>query len=541
MNGRVPFSQLLGRADDETLAELIGRPVVRLLHALDPQLARPSRLRELILELHEPVELLRRRATRNTLLNLLRREEAEALATEVNGGTAEDAYISLMKLRPRRGSRPESAFLDYFGVAAEHGAAYSVELPPSCHEVQPDYALFDHQRMALARLGTLLAKPPYRAMLHMPTGSGKTRTAMSLIVDELRRTEPSVVVWLAYSEELCEQTAIEFEKAWQRLGNRPISVQRYWGAHEGKTSDTRDGFLVASLGKMYAAVKRNYASWAQLADKTSLVIIDEAHQAIAQTYREVLELLAERHEGTRLLGLTATPGRTWSDIEADERLSRFFGTNKATLDVKGYGSPVDYLVEEGYLARTQFVPLSHAGPELTDDDRQELADSLDISSRLLEQLAMDEQRNLMIVERIEGLARTHARIIVFAATVYHAEMLAVILRARGFEADAVTSHTPRNERERIIRGFKGDGDDVRILCNYGVLTTGFDAPRTSAALIARPTKSLVLYSQMVGRAIRGPRVGGNPQAEVMTVVDTGLPGFGDVADAFFNWEDVWND
>jgi superfamily II DNA or RNA helicase len=72
------------------------------------------------------------------------------------------------------------------------------------------------------------------------------------------------------------------------------------------------------------------------------------------------------------------------------------------------------------------------------------------------------------------------------------------------------------------------------------LTAGFDAPRTSAALIARPTKSLVLYSQMVGRAIRGPRAGGNKEAEIVTVVDRGLPGFGSVAEAFNNWEDVWS-
>ena len=80
----------------------------------------------------------------------------------------------------------------------------------------------------------------------------------------------------------------------------------------------------------------------------------------------------------------------------------------------------------------------------------------------------------------------------------------------------------------------------RILINFGVLTTGFDAPAASAALIARPTKSLVLYSQMVGRVIRGPLAGGTERCEVVTVVDTTLPGFGDIAEAFTNWEDVWN-
>ena len=77
-----------------------------------------------------------------------------------------------------------------------------------------------------------------------------------------------------------------------------------------------------------------------------------------------------------------------------------------------------------------------------------------------------------------------------------------------------------------------------MLINYGVLTAGFDAPKTNVAIIARPTTSLVLYSQMVGRAIRGTRAGGNDKSTIFTVVDN-LPGFRDVSQAFLNWEDVW--
>ena len=99
--------------------------------------------------------------------------------------------------------------------------------------------------------------------------------------------------------------------------------------------------------------------------------------------------------------------------------------------------------------------------------------------------------------------------------------------------------TEPGERARALARFKRSGGAPRVLTNFGVLTTGFDAPAASAAIIARPTKSLVLYSQMVGRVIRGPKAGGTPTCEVVTVVDTTLPGFGDVAEAFMNWEDVW--
>ena len=156
-------------------------------------------------------------------------------------------------------------------------------------------------------------------------------------------------------------------------------------------------------------------------------------------------------------------------------------------------------------------------------------------------LGGDTQRNLKIISAIEDLSARHKRIIVFAPSVNNARLLTAILTYRGIESYVVTGQTNTSERERIIKGFRGNANRTMVLVNYGVLTTGFDAPATSAAVIARPTRSLVLYSQMVGRATRGIKAGGNEEAEIITVVDSHLPGFGSVADAFTNWEDVWHE
>jgi superfamily II DNA or RNA helicase len=164
---------------------------------------------------------------------------------------------------------------------------------------------------------------------------------------------------------------------------------------------------------------------------------------------------------------------------------------------------------------------------------------LDIPDDILKKLADDEMRNLAIITEVEQMAKRHRRILVFASTVAHSDLIAAVLKIRGYAAYSVTSHTKSHLRSTMIEKFKSDSDHPIILCNYGVLTTGFDAPLTSAALIARPTKSLVLYSQMVGRAIRGVKAGGNAEAEIVTVIDYQLPGFGSVAEAFNNWEDVW--
>lgn len=298
--------------------------------------------------------------------------------------------------------------------------------------------------------------------------------------------------------------------------------------------------LVAGLGKMYNLAKQSIFAIGQIGSRTTLVIIDEAHQAVAETYQLVLEALLIHKATTGLLGLTATPGRTWADIDEDQRLAEFFCKQKISLKIEGYKNPVDYLTDEGYLARSRFERLFvESGPALDEADLARLREGLDIPEKVLCRLADDEQRNLSIIYRTEELSKRHKRVLVFATTVDHSDLIATILRVRGVDALSVTSRTPPKERARAIQRFRDDDSSPMVLCNYGVLTTGFDAPRTSAVLIARPTKSLVLYSQMIGRAIRGPRAGGNSEAEVVTVIDRSLPGFANVAEAFTNWEDVW--
>jgi superfamily II DNA or RNA helicase len=363
---------------------------------------------------------------------------------------------------------------------------------------------------------------------------------MNVIVEHLREREPTLVIWLAYSEELCEQAASEFEQAWRHLGNRELQVYRYWGKHQLNPLSLHDGFLVAGLSKLYQSTMKDLQILNNLAQKCSLVIIDEAHQATAATYSLLLDSLVVQRRTTGLLGLSATPGRTWANIDADQALSDFFARRKVMLNVEGYENPIEYLVAEQYLAKAEYKTLMyHSGVELSPADIKRLREVLDIPEEILIRLGDDEQRNLVILAEIERLAREHQRILVFAPSVPNSNLLASVLQARGLTAYSLTGGTPSIERERLIREFKGDTPRPIVLCNYGVLTTGFDAPRTSAAVIARPTRSLVLYSQMVGRALRGVKAGGNPTAEIVTVVDPSLYGFGSAAEAFKNWEDVW--
>jgi superfamily II DNA or RNA helicase len=278
---------------------------------------------------------------------------------------------------------------------------------------------------------------------------------------------------------------------------------------------------------------------ASLADVAQLIVIDEAHQAIAETYSSVLEVLA-KNKDSRILGLTATPGRTWNDPLRDAELADFFHKNKVTLQMPGYISPIDYLIDEGFLAKPLFETMQIDSPKgMSASELEEINKALEIPQSVLVRLSQDEVRNLRIIAKLEELIGRHKRILFFASTVQHSDLISAILIARGVNAKSVTSKTLLADRQRYLNNFISDDPNPVILCNFGVLTTGFDAPKTSCVVIARPTKSLVLYSQMVGRGTRGPKMGGTKECEVVTVVDTFLPGFGDMSEAFRNWEDVW--
>jgi len=429
------------------------------------------------------------------------------------------------------------ALLGFFGVATASDRP-AVRLDPAA-TVSPQRGLFPHQKRAAAAVERFLYADSGRVMLHLPTGVGKTRTAMSIVASHLRSRGQGLVVWLANTRELLEQAASEFEETWQAVGDRPVECRRFWSSLEPPVADIADGVVVAGLAKLHAYGRVREQLW-NLGDRTSLVVFDEAHQAPAPTYRDVVETIVTRNPRTGLLGLSATPGRAWADPEADETVSELFHRNKVTLDFDGE-NPIARLTADGYLAKVEFSLLNvKPGLELSPDDIDELVHTLEIPDRIAEALGDDEQRNLRILQRVLELTDEHERILVFAASVRNTQLLASACRAVGLEADAVTGTTNSLERERTIARFKRRGGARRVLINYGVLTTGFDAPNASATLIARPTKSLVLYSQMVGRVIRGPKAGGNPTCQVVTVVDTTLPAFGDVAKAFLNWEERWN-
>ena len=534
----IALRELLRNAKRPALRELIGPSIVDTIRGLDPDLASDNRLGELAAGLIDPSRALRDASVREQIIRMLPLPKARELGQRLGAKDGRMLYNDLCSKATNKAAL--KVLCSFFGVVRDPRAPS--DSSPDAMQAHAGYALFDHQRAVAEHTLEALADSPNKVVLHMPTGSGKTRTTMHIVANHLRQHEPTVVCWLAQNAELLSQAADEFENAWSYLGNRETGLVRFWGHRKPDVLDICDGVIVAGLSKMSALDNRDPAKLLRLADRVSLTVIDEAHQAIAPTYAAILTALYSKRPHNALLGLTATPGRSWSDIDEDRKLSDYFDGRKVTLEVEGYNDPVTFLINQKYLARPVFRTLnSEAGLNLSDADVNELSSAIDIPEQILDRLGTDAQRNLKILLAVEDLMKQHRRVIVFAPSVENARMLTAILSLRGQEAFLVTGESIVSERERVIRRFRSSANSSMVVVNYGVLTTGFDAPETSAVVIARPTRSLVLYSQMVGRATRGTRARGNDEAEIVTVVDPHLPGFGSVADAFKNWEDVWNE
>lgn len=393
--------------------------------------------------------------------------------------------------------------------------------------------LADFQRELFERLLQVLRAPEddNRAILTLPTGAGKTRTAVEALLSwRQSRPDRPIVLWIAQSDELCEQAVQALREVWFDLGHgdasfrESLTIGRLWGARNAVPWEC--GAVVASIQKLYSAASGDGSDLTSedlqiLGENTGVVVIDEAHRALAPSYGTVLSALGfnfrQKQAKTSLIGLTATPRR----VSADEtlRLRRRFHNN--VLSVPSLGEdPVQTLRGQGVLARIDFESLDY------DAERIDLAataayskfyeDFEDVHPDLLRRLGEEHLRNRRLVQRLLALEPSWP-VLVFACSVQHAQAMTSLLQRGGRSAACVLGSTRPATRRATIERFRSN--QLSVLCNYGVLTTGFDAPSVRCVVVARPTASPILYEQMVGRGMRGPAFGGTNQCLVIDVDD----------------------
>ena len=372
-----------------------------------------------------------------------------------------------------------------------------------------------------------------RFLVHMPTGSGKTKTAIEGLVDfwRVRGRDTGFIVWLVHRRELCVQAYETFSAIWRARGDYPLTIVKAYDKHSPDFQDIGSGVAFVGFQKLHSWIQRNHPSAIFIRDNTRVVVVDEAHMALAPTYARCIEYLVD-NTPARLVGLTATPGRG-GDVLENERFVKYFSGNifGVEIDRSKYQSAIEFLQAGRFLARLKRVPLE-SEVQLTAADIAEIdMNSLDLPKRILTRLSLDASRNLMILSEIKkAVIDRNDPTLVFATSVQHAVLLQFLLQKEDIEARCVLDTTPSVERARSIKEFCDN--KLPVLINYDILTTGFDAPNLGTLVIARPTTSIILYSQMLGRALRGPKMGGNTEENTLVDLVDNKGRFGDEHAAF---------
>jgi DNA repair protein RadD len=356
-----------------------------------------------------------------------------------------------------------------------------------------------------------------RCVVTLPTGGGKTRVAVESFIDWMqpRFSEGKYLVWIAQGEELCEQAISCISDMWQnREFPEALRVYRYFGGKNVKLEDLIGGAVIASIQQLYSRIQSNDESLNEILANCGAMIIDEAHHATTKSYNLLFDK-ARKLVGDDLFpicGLTATPGR--SNMQTMSLVDQFQANliHPTLPEMKRFETnPLLYFREEGFLAEPIFL-LHENGEEIEVLDDMLDGNQEDLSHEFLSQLASNRQRNFQIIEYMMSIPKGSSTL-VYACTVEHAEFLSLMMNSIGRKSTVISAETPKPIRRMHIAAFKKG--EIEFLFNYGVLTTGFDAPKTNYILICRPTSSIVLYEQMVGRGLRGPRFGGTKDCKVV--------------------------
>ncbi|MFP4262813.1 MAG: DEAD/DEAH box helicase [Halomonas sp.] len=367
-------------------------------------------------------------------------------------------------------------------MASGDPAAKAASGPPSASESP---TLRPYQREAVRRVVEHFRGSDAPAVVVLPTGSGK-----SLVIAELARLARGRVLVLAHVRELVEQNHAKY----QAYG---LSADIF-SAGLGRKESGRQ-VVFGSVQSVVRGLERFEAG------DFTLLVIDECHRVSPEKdagYRRVIDRLRAANPRLKVLGLTATPYRLGQGfIYHRHHHGMVRGDDDCFFRDCVFEQPLRLMVKQGYLAEPVRVDaaLFKDGEELRYDFSALAPGSSGLfREEELNRVVAGHRATPGIIAEVVERARDRQGVMLFAASVAHAEEILGYLPAG--EAALVTGETPSAERERLIAAFKAG--ELRYLVNVAVLTTGFDAPHVDLIAILRPTESVSLYQQIVGRGLR---------------------------------------
>ena len=444
------------------------------------------------------------------------------------------------------GGRAAQEFVRDLGFAREYAGFPEDRLDEVYEAIGPVdlKPLHDFQAVVRDRFRELLRAngKTKRAMLSLPTGAGKTRVAVQSLVEHFRDDEvPGPVLWIAQSEELCEQAVQAWAEVWRAMGPpKTLTIGRLWDANGAEPVPAQPHVIVATIQKLSTSVIGNEAyEWLS---EAAIVVVDEAHRgATTPTFTALLRWLgleARGHDRCPLVGLTATPFIGANQVQTGILAKRYGQTRLDTglFPEDDTEQLISLLQDRRILARAEHSRIDGVNIDLDAVQMAELDKFRRLPRAIETELGLNAARNAALVDSIKG-QNDDWQILVFAPSVENAQTLAALLRLEGIAAAAITAETRPGVRRHYVQQFKDR--KIRVLTNYGTLTTGFDAPEVRAVYVARPTYSPNLYLQMIGRGLRGPANGGTDECLIVDVEDNVRMYGGKLA--FTDFEFLWTE
>lgn len=300
-------------------------------------------------------------------------------------------------------------------------------------------------------------------MAQMPTGTGKTYL-LTAVIDSFVSNNPMEKVWIvAHRRELVSQI--------------DETVRKFHSYYASNTSS-----LLSSVKAM--SIQWLMRHYDEIEEEPGMIVIDEAHHALAKTYKEMWE----RFPNAKFLGLTATPcrlnGKGFTDL----------------FDILVQSWSVPEFISKGRLATYDFVSIKSDGvtQRLIDSLQKRGADG-DYQNKEMDMLLNKRPSIERLYQSLEEFGKDRKGI-VYAINISHAQKITKLYQEHGVKAIAIDSKTPATERQQDIEAFKKG--DIQVLVNVDIFSEGFDCPDVEFVQLARPTLSLAKYLQMVGRGLR---------------------------------------
>ena len=317
------------------------------------------------------------------------------------------------------------------------------------------------------------------AVIVLPTGAGK-----SLVIAELARLARRKILVVTHVKELVEQNHAKYQSYGVQGGIFSAGLKRKDNQHQ----------------VTFASVQSVAANLERFQDEYSLIIIDECHRISGDEnsqYQRIIEQLRQQNKGLKVLGLTATPYRLGMGWIYRYHYRGFVRSEEDKPFVHCiYELPLIYMINRGYLTKPDLVDATVAQYDFSALAQNRFGEYAE--KDVNELLGKHQRVTRAIIEQVVELAIERQAVMIFAATVDHATEITGYLPPE--QTALITGATDQRERDALIQRFKQR--QLKYLVNVSVLTTGFDAPHVDFIAILRPTQSVSLYQQIVGRGLR---------------------------------------